>query len=287
MNRVSEHNAAFQPSGRGAGPQAPLDVLPLPAQRLHAIHAELRRGGACRTRELADLLGTSEMTIRRDLQFLERQGLVRRVHGGAMMVHPDLPHDARRHHHEKTLIGRQAAQLVRPGMTVYLDTGTTSLEVAHAVLARRAELPRLRVVTHAVNVAAALVGQLDGRVHVIGGELDHHSLGASSPGALEQIARLDFDLFFLGVTGVHATRGFTNANEAEAAVKRAVAKRARCTYVVADHHKWNVLDPHALLALSDVTGWVTDDGVPHSARHTAKQVGLPLIVAHAKQEVGV
>ncbi|WP_222192900.1 DeoR/GlpR family DNA-binding transcription regulator [Modestobacter italicus] len=229
----------------------------LAAQRRDTILDRLRTEGRVIARDLAEELGTSEDTVRRDLRDLAAAGLCQRVYGGALPASPAVADYRARQSvgtASKQVVAAAAAALVRPGATLLLDGGTTALAVAHALP------PDLRatVVTHSPTVAAALVEHPTVEVFVIGGRLFKHSAVTSGAAAVEALAGVQADLFLLGVTGVHPVAGLTTGDADEAAMKRALARRAADTYVLASAEKIGAASPFTVLPFTEVAGVVTD-----------------------------
>jgi DeoR/GlpR family transcriptional regulator of sugar metabolism len=229
----------------------------LGAQRQDLLLSRLRTDGRLIAKDLAAELGLSEDSIRRDLRELAAAGLCQRVYGGALPVSPavaDLPTREAVAVDSKRRVAARAAQLITPGCTAILDGGTTALALAHA-------LPRdldATIVTHSPTVAAALVEHPTVQIHVIGGRVFKHSAVACGAAAVEAAAGVNADLFLLGVTGVHATAGLTTGDADEAAMKRALARRAADTYVLASAEKIGTASPFTVLGLAEVAGLVTD-----------------------------
>ena len=250
----------------------------LAAQRRDAILDRLRTDGRVIARDLAEELGTSEDTVRRDLRDLAAAGLCQRVYGGALPASPAVADYRARQSvgtASKQAVAATAAALVRPGATVLLDGGTTALAVASALS------PDLRatVVTHSPTVAAALVEHPSVEVFVIGGRLFKHSAVTCGAAAVEALAGVQADLFLLGVTGVHPTAGLTTGDPDEAAMKRTLAGRAGETYVLASAEKIGAASPYTVLPLAEVSGVVTD--VPGDDPELARlrDAGVALIEA--------
>ncbi len=253
----------------------------LKVARHQAIVDYLVEHGRARGVALARHLAVSEMTLRRDLEELEARGTLKRVHGGAVLASGADPGYWLRHREaqdEKREIGHAAASLVDGVQSVYLDTGTTAVEVARALAARSLrERLRIRVATHAVNVASELASAPGISVYLVGGEVSQQTLGTFGPDALMQIGRLNVDLFFLAVTGIHIEQGFTNSSAVGLEAKRTLVQRARKTYVVADSSKWGRTSLLNVCGFDDVEGWVCDRNLTKAdlrqlARHKVKLV---------------
>ncbi|WP_175915242.1 MULTISPECIES: DeoR/GlpR family DNA-binding transcription regulator [unclassified Burkholderia] len=208
----------------------------LTTQRKKAILDALARDGQVLAVELSAQFGVSEDTIRRDLRELAAEGLLQRVHGGALPASPAVAPFAQREAletAEKRRIARRAAQMIAPGQVVIVDGGTTS-----ALLV--SQLPpelRATIVTHSPSVAVALAAHPSIDVILIGGRLYKHSIVAVGAAAMEGISRIHADLYFMGVTGVHPVAGLSTGDFEEAAIKRALAGRAGETVVLASQSK--------------------------------------------------
>jgi DeoR/GlpR family transcriptional regulator of sugar metabolism len=229
----------------------------LAAQRRELLLARLHADGRLVAKDLADELGLSEDSLRRDLRELAAAGLCQRVYGGALpsaVAAADYSVRGGIAVESKARVARRAVALIQPGMTVLIDGGTTALAVARAL---PVEL-RATVVTHSVTVAAALLTHTALDVIVLGGRLFKHSAVTTGAAAAEAAGSISADLFLLGVTGVHEQAGITTADPDEAAMKRLLAHRAAETYVLASSEKIGAVSPFAVVPLSDVAGIVTD-----------------------------
>jgi DeoR/GlpR family transcriptional regulator of sugar metabolism len=179
----------------------------------------------------------------------------------------------------KTRVAATAAGLVEPGSTVILDGGTTALAVARALPADLAAT----VVTHSPTVAAALVEHPRVEVFVLGGRLFKHSAVTCGAAAVEAAQSVHADLFLLGVTGVHPDSGLTTGDADEAAMKRALARRAAETYVLASVEKIGAASPFQVLPLTAVAGIVTDAPASDTLEEL-RRLGVPIV--HAHEHVG-
>jgi DeoR/GlpR family transcriptional regulator of sugar metabolism len=232
----------------------------LVTERRDLLLSRLRADGKLIARDLARELGISEDSIRRDLRDLAAAGLCQRVYGGAVPASPALADYATRAGVEpdsKRSVAGHAVQLIRPGHRVILDGGTTTLAVARAL----APTLQATVITHSPTIAAALVPHPNVEILLLGGRIYKHSAVACGAATVEAASAMSADLFFLGVTGVHAEHGLTTGDPEEAAMKRALAGRAAETYVLASAEKLGAVSPYKVLELTDVTGIVTESGV--------------------------
>jgi len=250
----------------------------LAAQRRDLLLARLHADGRLVARDLAVELGVSEDSVRRDLRELAAAGLCQRVYGGALPVSPAIvDHIARREVavESKSRVSATAARFVRPGTVAILDGGTTALAVAAA-------LPRdlvATVITHSPAVAVALGEHRGVEVHLLGGRLYRHSMVTCGAAAVEAAQAVTADVFLLGVTGVHHEAGLTTGDAEEAAMKRALARRAADTYVLASAEKIGAASRFAVLGLTDVTGIVTDADPRSSAVRDLAAAGAAIVEA--------
>jgi DeoR/GlpR family transcriptional regulator of sugar metabolism len=248
----------------------------LAAQRRDLLLDRLRRDGRLVAKDVAAELGVSEDSLRRDLRELAAAGLCQRVYGGALPVSPAVADYAGREGVEpasKQRVAAAAARLVEPGSTAILDGGTTTLAVVHA-------LPldlSATVVTHSPTIAAALVDHRDVEVFLLGGRLFKHSLVTCGAAAVEAAQAVTADVFLLGVTGVHHEAGLTTGDADEAAMKRALSRRAAETYVLASAEKIGAASRFAVLPLADVTAVVTDADPAAGAVRDLVAAGVELI----------
>jgi DeoR/GlpR family transcriptional regulator of sugar metabolism len=248
----------------------------LAAQRRDLLVERLRTDGRLVAKDLAAELGVSEDSVRRDLRELAAAGLCQRVYGGALPVSPAIADHAVRERVEpasKERVAVAAARLVAPGGTVILDGGTTALAVVRA-------LPLdldATVVTHSPTVAAALVDHRDVEVFLLGGRLFKHSLVTCGAAAVEAAQAVTADVFLLGVTGVHHEAGLTTGDADEAAMKRALARRAADTYVLASAEKIGAASRFAVLPLTEVTAVVTDADPGSAAVRDLVASGVELV----------
>ncbi|MCQ1569789.1 DeoR/GlpR family DNA-binding transcription regulator [Neorhizobium galegae] len=232
----------------------------LTSQRKSLILDILRREGQVVAKRAAEEFSLSEDTIRRDLREMAAEGLLRRVHGGAMPISPDLPDlSARRavSSDVKQRLGRAAADMVKPGQTIFLDGGTSTAEIARA-------LPRdfaFTVITHSPTIAAELEHHPTVDVILIGGRLYKHSMVATGAAAMSQIALMRPDIFFLGVTAAHPARGLSTGDFEEAAIKRHIAACSIETITLVTEEKLDAVSPHVIMPVSALSGMIAQSGI--------------------------
>lgn len=238
--------------------------------------------------EVSEALGVSAATVRRDLNQLAEQQLVLRTHGGASVLsHGDqlpLRYRLPRQANAKTAIAERAAQLVRPGMTVALNGGTTTGEVARA-LARSERLlsadgdPSVTLLTNALNIAYELTLRQQFRMIVTGGQVrpkTYELVGTVVEGV---VAEFTTDLAILGVDGVSAGTGATTHTQEEALVGRWLAERAKRVVIVADHSKLGADNFARLFPIQQVNMLITDSGADPEQLDAFAEAGVEVVVA--------
>jgi DeoR/GlpR family transcriptional regulator of sugar metabolism len=265
----------------------------LAEQRRSLILDEVRRRGGVRVNELTRKLGVSDMTVRRDLDALARQGVLEKVHGGAVPVveasthEPGFEAKSGLELTAKEDIARAAAKLVAPGAAIALSGGTTTYALAQQLL----DVPDLTVVTNSVRVADVFhaaqrtSGPRQGAATVVlTGGVRTPSDSLVGPVADQAIAALHFDLLFLGVHGISVEAGLSTPNLAEAETNRRLVQSARRVVVVADHTKWGKVGLSSFASLERIDTLVTDAGLPDEARGVVVEHLRRLVVAGEPEE---
>jgi len=247
-------------------------------ERRTVILDRLRTHGRVLATDLSTELDVSSDTIRRDLRELDGQGLLRRVHGGALPRHGDASSFAarsRRAPEAKASIARRAAACVNDGQVVVLDGGTTTLELARAL---RDDL-RASVITTSPPIAVALADHPGLDVTVIGGTLRADSLVTVGASAVEALRIIRADIVFLGVCGLHPEIGVTTNDLEERHVKAAMLEGAAEVVALADHDKLGTAMPVIVAPLSAVTHLVTDADVEDAALAPYRALGIEVLRA--------
>ena len=254
----------------------------LTSHRKQHILDVLRRSGQVVAKELSQELGLSEDTIRRDLRELAAEGLLQRVHGGALPASPATGNFSSRLNvatDEKKMIGRAAAGMVRTGQVVILDGGTTAVQIARHFPARL----KATVVTHSPTIAVELVEHQNIEVILIGGRLFKHSVVSVGAPAIEGIGRIRADTYFMGVTGVHPEFGLTTGDFEEAHVKRALCASAAETIVLASPEKLNAVSPYVIAPLGEVTGMIVAATTKQKTLAPYARAGITITKAPASE----
>lgn len=247
----------------------------LTSHRKQNILERLRQTGQIVAKDLSEEFGVSEDTLRRDLRELAAEGLLQRVHGGALPASPAMGDFAARLNlatEEKQRIGRAAAAMVQPGQVVILDGGTTAVQIA------RHFAPELKatVITHSPTIAIELVAHRNVEVILIGGRLFKHSVVAVGAPAIENIRRIHADAYFMGVTGIHPKVGLTTGDFEEAHVKRALSESAAETIVLASPEKLNAVSPYLIAPVSEIAGMIVAAGTKQKVLAPFTRLGIPI-----------
>lgn len=251
-------------------------------ERQQAMARAISVEGRLSVAELADTFEVTTETVRRDLSSLERIGLVRRVHGGAVpagslsAIESGLGERDQANTAAKDAIAAAAIALLPPsGSVVILDAGSTTARLA-SVLPRD---HRLTVVTHAVPVAARLAGLPHIELHLLPGRVrptTHAAVGADTVAALHDVRA---DLAFVATNGITVDFGLSTPDRDEAATKRAITGAARRTVVLADSSKVGVETAQRFADLADVDVLITDNGLAATDRTALEHAGLEVVVA--------
>ncbi|MFI6513738.1 DeoR/GlpR family DNA-binding transcription regulator [Streptosporangium sp. NPDC050855] len=256
--------------------------------RWNALLAILARDGRVEVDPVASELGVSAATIRRDLDHLDRQQMLTRTRGGAVVnaISYDLPlqYKAARHAPEKHRIATAAAALVPAGAVVGLNGGTTTTEVARSLatsadLHRQGSEPSLTLVTNALNIANELVVRRHVKLVVVGGvamPASYELIGPLADGVLREVS---LDIAILGVDALDPERGAFAHHEGEAGINRLMASRAQRVVVVADSSKLGTRAFARICPCDDIDVLVTDGDAPAVTVRRFADAGIEVVEA--------
>lgn len=253
-------------------------------ERLHRIMEYLERVGAARISELAAHFGVSDMTVHRDLRKLGEQGIITKVHGGAVAKRvTEIPYrDRKVHAHiEKEAVARMAASLVAPGMTIYLSPGTTITEMAK-VLSKEG----LRIVTNSLPIAEALTLSSGHEIMLTGGTVRRYAEALVGPAAERMLAGQFFHLTFIAVTGIDIENGLTVYSDSEAQVLRTAIRSARKTVLLTDSSKFDKVMGPVVTPLEAVHVLISDPGIPEKYRDYLAAHDVQLVLAPVAEACG-
>lgn len=209
----------------------------------------------------------SDMTLRRDLETMDREKRIIRVHGGARSIkstvgmEDDFWRRNTLHKENKERIAQKALSLLRPNMCVFIDSGTTTTEVCR-VMAQEHYL----IYTSGISCAMELKTLNRAEVYLLGGKLNTASLSTFGSAALESISNVHFDLAIIGSTGFHQDYGFTTENAEDSRIKQETLRRAERRAIVMDSSKVGRLSTYTFAMPDDLDVLVSDGNLDESTR---------------------
>lgn len=248
-----------------------------PVERQRWIIEHARSLGRIDVPDAAGQLGVAVETVRRDLNLLEKRGLVRRVHGGAIPVEKlgyenALVARGESHRSEKARIAQAALDLLDDAESIFIDEGTTAAAFADALNPSRP----MTVVTNALPVATKLAANPLITVLILGGRVRGNSLGAVDHWATSMLSRMVLDLAVLGTNGATGKHGLTCPDSSVAAVKSTAVASSRRRIVLADHSKLGVDSSIKFADLHELDALITEKGVPEALLQPFRKVGVDI-----------
>jgi DeoR/GlpR family transcriptional regulator of sugar metabolism len=250
----------------------------------------LRRGGKADIASVVSALRVSEATARRLLSALEADGRVIRTHGGAMLA-PELGFNysyrlsAARRSAEKAAIGRAAADLVRSGDRIFLDSGTTILRFAEALAEkiRSGELEGVSVVTNSLAYLESLPNCC--QTTLAGGDIRTDRMDVAGPVTEKQISKYCFDKAFFGADAIDAEKGLMTSDDLTAAICETAIANSKENYVLADSEKFSKTSYVTYSSFSAITAIITDSELDVAVREKVENTGARIIISHRKPTV--
>jgi len=252
----------------------------LASVRLTRIRTMLKKDQQVSIPDLAERFGVSEMTIRRDLDKLARNGQVRRTHGGAMpaerMVFEfDFASRRQAHRRQKQAIAREALKLIQPAQKLILDTGTTTLELAYALK----DFQDITVITPSLAVASVLQFSPQIQTVLLGGIIRQGSPDLTGVVTEKNLEMFSVDIAFQGADGIGLDGTLYNADLRIVAVDQKIRQKARQTYVLADSSKIGKTALAANGFIYEVDALITDSKIHAQHRRSYEKMGATIIVA--------
>jgi DeoR family fructose operon transcriptional repressor len=252
----------------------------IPAQRRERIQEYLALHKIVRMDELYEMLDASEATVRRDLEWLERDGFLERTHGGAILsqrltFEPEYLQRAATNPEEKRIIGELAASLIEDGDVVFINSGTTTAQVIRHIR----DGAEITIFTN--NLHATLeVGNADFKQYLIGGEFQPHSNSVAGRFAIDNLRQVYADKSILGVDGISLIHGCTVPTNAEAEVVKLMIERTKGKLlIVADHTKWGVVSNFPIATIDEVDKIITDAEIDPLTLETLARHSVEIVVA--------
>ncbi len=251
------------------------------SERCLSILDMLQKQRKVEVNDLAEKFGISEMTIRRDLNFLAQQYNITRTHGGAMMAEQPVVRmisfdESRISHKEaKERIAARAAALVRNGQRIFIDAGSTT----RIILNYLDEDTRAVIVTNHLKVAERALQFANLSVIMLGGEMIRITNCSSGTVAEEQLEKYQLDTAFLGAAAIGTDGGLYDGYSPEARFKRSIFSVAKKIYILADSSKFNTYDLNSFASLSQVNGVITDSGIDEEGKNLLKKYQVEVMIA--------
>lgn len=255
----------------------------IPVERRQQILNYLQQHGVVKSSTLMELFDSSEATIRRDLEWLERHGMIEKTHGGAILIQRMQQEaiysaSASVHQQEKKWIARAAVQMIADGDMVFINNGTTTTEVLIA-LQNHPELRNITVVTN--NVSAVIAAQdAEFKIILVGGVFRPHSTSIVGNFATNNLRQTYANKAILGVDGIANRVGCTSPIAEEAEITRLMIDQCLGqTILVADHSKWGVIAQYHVASLNELDVFISDDNLSQEALDSLKENDIALILA--------
>ncbi|MBU3114026.1 DeoR/GlpR family DNA-binding transcription regulator [Clostridium lacusfryxellense] len=248
-----------------------------PEERKSKILDSLNKYGKVKVCDLSQLYEVSEVTIRRDLQEMEEDELIKRVHGGAILndntkFEPTFSEKIDKFYDEKESVGKLAASLIEDGDTIVLDAGTTTLSIVKHIVAKN-----ITVLTNSLDISYELAKIRDVEVIVTGGTLRWETRAMVGPVADNTLKGFRVDKAFIGTNGICIINGLTTPNINEANTKREMIKIAKQTIVVCDHSKFGMVSFSKIVDLDNVDIIITDNQVERELLGKFEKKGVKVI----------
>jgi DeoR family transcriptional regulator of aga operon len=252
-------------------------------RRLNIIQSALQQSGSVAVDDLSAKLGVSVVTIRRDLDTLEEQGLLRRTHGGAVSIEPLFYEPFKRDRaflaqvekmaDEKRRIGRAAAALITPGETIAVTPGTTTAEVIRGLPLNY----NITVVTNTANIVMELSKRKDVDVFVTGGHLHGEWFSLVGPTAIRSLENMLIHTLFIGADGIDSRWGASAYSSDEAELNGTMVKHARRNIAVVDHTKFGIVANWRICETGSLHTLITDTGATPKMIAPFQKLGIQVI----------
>lgn len=249
-------------------------------QRREKILELLKEDGSAKVIKLAKIFKVSEVTIRQDLEKLEKDGFIKREHGGAFLKNVEdsvksfIPLN-KENLDKKEIIGKVAADLIESGEIIILDSGSTTTEIAKNLIGRNG----ITVITNALNIALLLGAESGIEVIVTGGEFKPPTLSLTGGKAATFFEDIHVDKLFLATAGISLRSGLTYPSISDIVVKKAMIDAADTTYLVADSSKIGKNAFASLGALSLIDYIITDENIDKTRHQIFRDHEIEIIIA--------
>lgn len=252
--------------------------MKMEVRRKQIVELVNKEGNASFAMLMSNFKPISEMTLRRDLEYLDKAGSIVRVHGGAKSVEVVIGTDdlflkrSVRNIDAKVIIAKKAAALLRVNTAIYLDSGTTT-----TLLAGQIPDNQYMIFTSGITCVQEMLHLEKPQIHVVGGRVNRASQSTCSSKSLDYLENTNFQLAFLGVTGYTPEHGFTCGTEDECELKRAVIKNSDVVVALMDSSKVGVVSTFTYATMKDVHVVVADDEMNIKIRTILEEAGIRVI----------
>lgn len=252
----------------------------LQQERHHQILARLDLDGQVKVKELSDDFQVTQDCIRKDLAILEKAGLLKRIHGGALRSRKNLHHyqvEERKSVYaaEKKMIAQKAVELIKPGSMVFLDVSTINLELAKLIYQKDLNIV---VVSNMIDIIDVFAQGGQARFLLIGGEFNRPKDGFIGSITIQQIQNYQFDLSFIGVVGIDAYEGKTTTYDVtDGLTKKAIIAASKQCYMVAETAKFHQDGNYVFADIADFTGLICDSALEEQIESQMSRNGITII----------
>lgn len=251
----------------------------LQEERHKQILVQLEKNNTIRIADLSKSLGVTRQTVRRDLSELEKAGIVKKVHGGAVLnrtnIEPSYSTRVSTSAVEKEIIAEKAANLVEDGDAIYLDIGTTTLMMAKRLNQKK----NVTVITNSLLIALELSKSPEIKVLLSGGELRGEELSLSGPISNKSMENIFIDKAFIGVGGLSLDSGITDYHLGESEFRRMMIKHAKRSYALADYSKMDITAIYKSIDLHEIDVLITNKESPKPLLQKLNEIGIEVLIA--------
>jgi DeoR family fructose operon transcriptional repressor len=256
----------------------------LPAQRRNDILNYLKKNQFIRNSVLCDILNVSEATIRRDLEVMEKEGLIERTHGGAIVSHhlhlePAFDSSSEFHFREKDAIGANAANQIQTGDTVFINFGTTNTQVARH-LKSRTDLEDVTIVTNNISVLQELQNSPAYKIILLGGNYRSHSHSLVGMLTMKSLEGIFACKAIIGVDGISLKYGCTTPVETDAEISQKMIENTNGQiFIVADSSKWGVVSNFKVTSLKKISALITDYNFSKDSIKVLQNIPIDVLIS--------
>jgi DeoR/GlpR family transcriptional regulator of sugar metabolism len=246
-------------------------------ERIEKIVEKLQKNGTVKIKELAKEFNVSQMTIRRDLDILEKRGVVYKTHGGAFLQKAqfkEIPFTSKQkhNHEEKKKIAKKAIDFVYKGATIFLDAGTTTYELAKLLV----NYKNLNVITTDLNIANYLC-KTQNNIYIVGGLIQKETSSVIGAMGFEFVSSLHFDISFIGTSGVNKEWMLVTPTPEKGLLKKKIIENSHKTILLADHSKFFVNSLYNICSLEKFSVLITGKKFDEKEHEELENLGVQII----------